>query len=1293
MARPAVPDEATFPASERLKPYVSRLAIQWLREHPEQRHRSVDGTLVFVDISGFTSLTERLAKKGKVGAEEMNDLLDAAFTDLLSVAYDYGAGVVKWGGDAILLRFDEDDHAARACRGAWEMQRTMREVGRLRTSAGQVRLGMSVGVHTGQFDFFFVGDLHRELVIIGAATNATVAAESAAKSGEIVISSDTASVLPPAIVGAPRPPGFLLAGAPVVDVGRSPDVGAVDDIDLARCVPVAIADHLSEGGGEAEHRPLTIAFLQFGGTDELLASGGGDAVAEALEQCLDTVEGIALEYKVAFFDTDVAAGGGKIMLVAGAPTSSGNDEERMLRALRAISDAQLTLPLAIGVNRGRIFAANFGPPYRRTYSFKGDAANLAARLMAKAAPGQVLATDDVLARSRTGFEVEPLEPFPVKGKTEPVQAFALGPVAGTRVQQVATPLVGREEELQTLLDAVESARAYEGRIVEMVGDPGIGKSRLVEALREEVRSDAFIAIQCDEYEASTPYYPFQTLLRLLLAPTGGKKAEITPALLRRRVAQSAPHLLPWLPLLSGPLGVDLPDTPDTEPLEGEFRRRRLEETVTDLLGMLLLRPTIIVFEDVHWLDEASAELLTHIAQTLDARPWAVVATRRDRPTTFSVPEAAHPVRICLEPLTAEASAELIEGTVAELHLPTREAEALAARAGGNPLFLTELLAAVRRAEDLDDLPDSVEALMMREIDRLSPPARRMLRSAAVIGATFELDLLQVCLGEPWDEATWASLGDFVLHQDGSAFRFRHMVARDTAYEGLPYRRRRELHERVGRFVETGAADPDTEAELLSLHFFHAHDFARSWRYSRIAGDRAQRLYANAEAATFFERALEAVRHLDGAAAVETTKIHENLGDVRLRLGEFARAARAYRAARQQLGTDAVEQARLLLKEAMVPFFRTRFTATVRWLKRGLRILDGVEGTAAAGQRARLAVWFATTRQRQGRPNDALTWCRHAIADAERADDARHALGHAYVILDWAYLVLGRPEEATYLPSALAIFEELGDLEWISIVLNNMGGRAYEEGRWDECLDLARRAVQAKETIGDRWSVAVTSLNIAEVLIDQGRLEEAEPLATTALRVVRAAQAPGMTALANSVLGRIAARRGRFEEARSLLEEAGTLYLESEEPDEALRTEAAIAECLVLQGEAVRALSHVDATRERSADAGGLAVLESELDRLRGCALLQLGLLGEARLALDDALGRARRREADSGIKSADYEAARTLDALVRLGDVVGGPSLGELSRERDEILTRLGVVALPELPLSAAVGLGPGTSR
>jgi class 3 adenylate cyclase/tetratricopeptide (TPR) repeat protein len=1273
VARLALPPAGTFPASERLKPYVSRLAIEWLREEPDRRHRSIDGTLVFADISGFTSLTERLSRKGKVGAEEMNDLLDSVFTELLSVAYDYGASVIKWGGDATLLLFTGDDHPAHACRAAVEMQRTMRSVGRLGTSAGRVTLRMSVGIHSGLFDFFFVGKLHRELVVAGPAANETVEAESVSEAGEIVISAATAAALETALVGPARAPGFLLARAPKLEVDRTPGVGDVHDIDLVRCVPAAISGHLIEGGGEAEHRPLTIAFIQFAGTDELLAAEGPEAVADALEHCIDTVEGLALERKVAFFDTDIAAGGGKMLLVSGAPTSSGNDEERMLRALRAIADAGPALPLQIGVNRGRIFAADFGPPYRRTYSFKGDAANLAARLMAKSAPGQILATDDVLTRSRTEFDAEPLEPFEVKGKSAPVQAYALGPAKGMRTHYAEAPLVGREEELRILLVAVESARQYDGRIVEIVGDPGIGKSRLIQELGEAVEPDVFTSIQCDEYEATTPYHPFQLLLRSLLAPAGAD--DVAPGRLRQQMKRTAPHLLPWLPLLAVPLGLELPDTPETAPLEGEFRKNRLEEVVAELLGMLLLQPTVIVFEDVHWVDEASAGLLAHLARTLTARPWLVVATRRDRPTMFSVPADADPQQIWLKPLSADAAAELIERSLAELPLAQRHADELAARAGGNPLFLTELLAAAQREEGLEELPDSVEALMIREIDRLSPPARRMLRSAAVIGATFGLDLLRTCLGEPWQDETWKTLEEFVIPQDGDAYRFRHMMARDTAYEGLPYRRRRDLHARVGEELERRAGPhADDEAGLLSLHFFHAHRFDAAWRYSRMAAAHAQGIWANVDAGAFYERALASARHLQTVDRAERAAVTESLGDVRYRAGDYPRAEAAFREGRRLLAGDVLAQARILLKQAALPETVGRYVQAIRWLQRAERLLDG-EGSVEAGRlRAQIYAWRGAVRNFQGRFRDGIVSCLRAIEEAERSGE-RRALAHAYYILDWAYVALGSPDQATYSPRALEIYEELGDLPRQADVLNNLGAFAYLEGRWNDALDSYERGRELRERIGDPVHAANGTLNIAEIFTDQGRLEEAERLARDALRVWRAAGATYSVGFATRQLGRVAARSGRHQEALEQLEQARTLFLEAGAPSDVNETDAARAECLVLSGRPAEALELVAPSIGRAEKTGGFEL--PQLKRVQAYALLQLGDLDKARAAFEESLDVAR-------LRGADYEAALGLAGLAHLRRL-SGEDVGDLDRERESILENLGVMEVLAVPrLTAA---------
>src|SRR5262249_14915373 len=249
-----------------------------------------------------------------------------------------------------------------------------------------------------------------------------------------------------------------------------------------------------------------------------------------------------------------------------------------------------------------------------------------------------------------------------------------------------------------------------------------------------------------------------------------------------------------------------------------FRKARLEETVRELMGILLLESALLVFEDTHWMDDASADLLRELVLGLEERPWLVIVSRRDQDSGFTVPASIEAQRLELEPLDPEQAAELVHAATEELPFAPHEVAALADRAGGNPLFLTELLTAAR-SSGLEELPDSVEALMMAQIDRLPPADRFVLRCAAVVGATFTEELVVASLDEPPDPGVWRRLASYLDEGPDGELRFRHALVRDAAYEGLPYRRRRRLHERVGCTLEALTPSPEDEAALLSLHFF------------------------------------------------------------------------------------------------------------------------------------------------------------------------------------------------------------------------------------------------------------------------------------------------------------------------------------------------------------------------------------------------------------------------------------------------------------------------------------------
>lgn len=1271
-------------AGDRLKPYVPRLVIDWLREVPDARHRRVEGSLAFVDISGFTELTEKLARRGKVGAEEVSDTLQTIFTELLDVAYDYGAGLLKWGGDALLLLYDGESHALRCSRAAAGMQETLDRIGTLRTSGATVTLRMSVGVHSDAFDFFLVGTSHRELIVTGPAASTTVAMETAAQAGEIAVSPATAELIGVEHLASRKDDVFFLGTAPDVPLDPAPEVGDVSDIDLPSCIPVELRKQLLVEQGEAEHRAISVGFLQFSGIDERLDRVGPDALAVRLDELVTNVQEACDRYAVTFFATDINRDGGKIILVTGAPWSGGDDEERLLRAVRTISDRPGDIPVRIGVNSGRAFTCDFGPPYRRTYQVYGDAVNLAARVMGNGRPGQVLATDATLSRARTAYELDELEPFMVKGKSEPVKASVVGGVAGSKeVVRTGVPLVGRDAEMAVLTGAAESAQAGEGRLVELIGEPGIGKSRLVQELESRSGIHSFWAV-CEQYESSTPYFPFRGLLHDLLNSPRDASPDEVERVLRGRAA-AASELEPWLPLVGNALGLELTPTPETARLDERFIPNRTAEVLVDLLTALRPDPTLFVFDDVHWMDDASVGVLTRMSAQTVERPWLTLVTRRDVTTGFAAAPGPHVTALRPQPLTGNAAAELAIAATEDVPLPPHVLEALTERSGGNPLFLNELVAASLAGAALDELPDSVEALMAAHIDRLEPSERTALRYAAVLGVAFETELLAEALhGEipTPDDDLWSRLDQFVGEEEPGVLRFRHALIRDAAYEGLPFRRRRALHERVGQAIEERAGStPDDEAEHLSLHYFHAHDFPKAWHYSRVAGGRALAIYANAEAAAFFARAIDSARRLRDVPKTDVAKAWETLGDIRMRLGEFEPAGVAFRGARRRIPDDPLEDARLIQKEALVPWRIGRYSQALRRLSRGLSILEPLDTDAAYALRARLSTWYATVRLDQRRPEDAIKWCRRAVAVAERAD-AKEALAHAYHALDWAYLLLGRPEEAVYSARAIELYEDLGDLERLAAALNDGGGGFYLRGDWNQAVALAERARQTWERIGDRARASEAAVNIADVLSEQGRNAEAEPLLRGALRVRRAANSVLRTAEAASLLGRLAAREGRFEEGRELLEEARALYEGRDEHVEVLTTDTRLVECLVLEGRSSEALALAASALERAVPMQGVSVQVATLHRLRSWGLMEAGDLEGAREALEESLAVARKPGANLGMRSADYEAALTLHARARLEQLAGTPN-GDLVAEYEAIFSRLGIVTIAEPPLAA----------
>jgi class 3 adenylate cyclase/tetratricopeptide (TPR) repeat protein len=1254
--------------NELFAPYVPRLVRSWLADTPEQTSREIEGTAVFVDVSGFTKLSERLSRRGKIGAEELAATINECFASLLAIAWNDGGILLKFGGDALLLFFTGPEHELAAAHAAVAMRQELRDRRGAHTSAGFVPLRMSVGLHTGNFNFFLLGTVHRELVISGPAATATVTMENIASAGEILLSEPIARRLPDRAVGGPKGDGYRLRQAPVSDNPRAPVVSTPEpDTDIGAAIPVAIREHLVGGGDEPEHRHVTVAFIHFEDVDDMIRDGGPAETAAALDSLVTDAQVAAIEHGITFLGTDIDRDGGKIILVAGAPASSADDEERMLGALRLIADRDRRLPVRIGVNSGRVFAGDIGATFRRTFTVMGDTVNLAARLMAAAPHGQILATNATLERSRTTFRSTPLPPFKVKGKSRPVQAFSVAEAVASAQSdtRVSAPLVGRSSEMRTLRRRLDDARASHGSVIEISGEAGVGKSRLAWELGADADDVTIVSVRCSLYESHTPYAAFRPILRLVLGAHTDDSPHVMAQRLRDRVEAEAWEFVDWLPLLGVPLDLAFPETTMTRALDDRFRRTKTEEVVVEFLSYALPTPTLLVFEDAHWMDESSDSLLRRLATAVETRSWLVCIVRGDRGQPPL--DDANTTLLRLAPLDTEESTALAGAVTEEHPLPPHQIDEVVQRAGGNPLFLLTMLDAARTTLVGEELPTTVEAVMAASIDLLEPSDRRLLREAAVLGSEFPGDLLETVVSQADVSArlTRGALAEFVRRDDAGVLHFHHALARDVAYEGLPYRRRREMHQRVGELIEQGSQSADDDAELLSLHFLSAEDHRKAWHYSCLAGDRANAKYATIDAARFYERALEAARKLGDVPAPDVARVAETLGEARDRAGLYEAASAAFRRCRQLLADDPVAQGRLALKEAWLAERLGRYTQAVRWIRRGDRALAGAPGQEAMAQRAKLAAWYAAIRQAQGRYSEAARWSQESIRMAQEAGDGE-ALAQAYVILDAALIDLGRSSEAQYSPKALAIYEELGDLHGQALVLNMLGASAYDEGRWDEALTLYEDSRALRERAGAAADAAYATWNIAETLNNQGHFAEAASLLRKARLIWRAAGDPFGVAMAESLLGSVVTRAGDPASGHEMLERARATFEDLGSEPEARAAEAGIAECLLALGLPSASASVAGAALDRAAQSR----LAPTLHRVRGRAL---ACLGDREAGTTELLQGLRAARADSN----DFEVAVTLAALAEVGADDGADENDRLAAESQEILNRLGVVALP----------------
>ena len=777
---------------------------------------------------------------------------------------------------------------------------------------------------------------------------------------------------------------------------------------------------------DSDRRPVTVLFADLAGFTAL-SEGLDPEDVRAIQADLFREMSASIERYEGFVEKFV---GDAVMAVFGAPRAHEDDPERGLRAALLMRERMDTLssrwerrvgrPLAlhIGVNTGPVVAGRIGAAADAAYAVTGDTVNTAARLQSAAPPGEILISDATYQLTQHAFAFAPREEVPLKGKRELVGVHRLlGSLAAPRSARgleglgLQAPLVGREPELRRMEKVFDDMQSGRAQVLSLIGEPGAGKSRLQREFFGRLEAAGRLEgitlrrAACSAMGEQT-YGAVAALLRDAYGVEPGASIETA----RSRLAAGLETLgigeedrAAMVAALAQVLGFARDDA-RMRHLEPEQLKRQIFLATGALVERRLVAgPLVLVVEDLHWADAASIELMGAVADRLADRQLLLLLMYRPtlEPDALGTSRAPH-IAIEVTPLSRSGSEDLLTawfGDSTQL-FPERLRALILDRAGGNPLYLEEVVRALIAAGVLvrdglawrctaeaaaAQVPSSLHGLLLARLDRLDAAERRVIQEAAVIGPRFEPSLLKAVSAEPAAvDTALDALAGAELVTPGPDHRFRHGLLQEIVYQNILVARRTELHTRVATALEAeGAAGPESleRLETLGRHWALGADKARGARYLMAAGDWARGMYANADAIQHYQRALDALALCD---AVETERLvaRERMADLlgptgrrSSALGEYEIVEAGYRAA-----GDAPAQARILRKMGSLHWDAGGRARALQCFEAGLALL----GTDREHiERAHLYQEMGRLAFRSGDSQRAVEWAEQARLHAER----------------------------------------------------------------------------------------------------------------------------------------------------------------------------------------------------------------------------------------------------------------------------------------------------------------------
>jgi adenylate cyclase len=1038
---------------------------------------------------------------------------------------------------------------------------------------------------------------------------------------------------------------------------------------------------------EAEQRrTVTVLFADLSGFTSISERLDHETVKALVERCLTRLAAEVERYG-GRVDKYI---GDNVMAVFGAPLAHEDDPARAVRAGLGMQEAMGELreelgarfgiepELRVGVNTGEVLAGHIGG----SYTVVGDTVNVAARLQAAASVGGVLVGERTRRLSASEIVYRAIEPLALRGKSEPVaawEAVEVGADAHAPASSPAAPLVGREEELG-MLEATLDRVTREGstHLVTLVGQAGVGKSRLLIEFQRRLGAretpPLLLRGRCAAFGEGGVYRPLTEMLREACGISEGEDPAAARTKLRERLlpllsagegAEPAERRLAPLGRLFGAADGDAPEPEQDQQSarEGFFGAVRAA-----CEALAAQEPMVLAWEDIHWADEGSLDLIEYLARWLRAPVMQLCLARDElleRRPAWSVARRTVATAF-LEPLAPRDAQRLVESLLVSAGAQAARPAELAERSGGNPLFAEAMVQ--RIVEDSDaaaaELPDTVQGLLAARLDSLEPHERQLVADAAVLGRTFSEDALEPLLGSPREEldATIAALvergilvpGEGAGASGGRELAFKHVLIRDVAYEMLPMAARARRHAQVAAFILEGPAGAGEGASaVVAEHYGRAAAYAadahlpteeqtelrgRAVRYREAAGDAASGLYSNLEALGHYRAAAELAGEDEDAAQ----RIAEKVGDISLRLGRVEPAIDAWERCLAYHGErgDPVHVAELHRKIGAAFAHKGDRKRAIEHHQQGINLIKDREPSLTLVRLYEDAAWLYV---QVGDNMLAIYASEKALRLAETLGEAR-AASRAHGIFGRVFGRIGDAEKAREnLERAVALARESDDGETV-LALQALGHNLeHAEGDYAAAAERYGEALALAARIGDVPAQIELQAALGQLALHRGEWDEVERAANASAELAEREGLVGKLCLANVLRGSLRRREGDLEGARRLFESAGELADQVGWSEVAVTAMMGLAATLADDDDIAGARSTLLDAR-RVCERAGLLPQSVQANAELAAACLQAG----DRAAAEEAAARAVRdaeRVHDPAAVAAGASAQRLLDQL------------------------------------------------